>query len=61
VGKSIFDGKRRRWALSHCPAVDRGLPNAYFADRGLQSIKARWLELQLRHVTVPVQLGLDLG
>jgi group II intron reverse transcriptase/maturase len=61
VGKSVYDRKRRRWALSHSPAVDRGLPNAYFAKRGLQSITARWLELQLLHVTVPVQLGLDLG
>jgi RNA-directed DNA polymerase len=59
--KNVYDGKRRRWALSHCPAVDRGLPNAYFADRGLRSIQARWLELQLQHVTVPVQLALALG
>jgi RNA-directed DNA polymerase len=61
VRKCVYGGNRRRWALSHCPAVDRALPNAYFAERGLRSIHARWLELQRQHVTAPVQLALDLG
>lgn len=33
--RQVYNGRRSMWALSHSPAVDRGLRNAYFADRGL--------------------------
>ncbi len=33
--ETVYKGRRRLWALSHTPAVDRGLRNAFFADRGL--------------------------
>jgi RNA-directed DNA polymerase len=62
--KSIYRGHRSWWALSHSPAVDpvdRGLRNAYFAERGLVSLEGRWKELHARVVTVPAQLPLALG
>ena len=32
---TIYKRRRGLWALSHTPAVDRGLRNAFFAERGL--------------------------
>ena len=40
--RCVYKERRLTWALSHCPAVDRGLRNAYFADRGLVSLRARF-------------------
>jgi group II intron reverse transcriptase/maturase len=39
---SVYGGRKSIWALSHCAAVDRGLRNAYFAERGLVSVLDRW-------------------
>lgn len=36
--RRIYQGRKSLWALSHDPAVDRGLCNAYFAERGLVSL-----------------------
>jgi hypothetical protein len=36
--RTVYGGHRSLWALSHTSAVDRGLPNAYFAKRGLVSL-----------------------
>jgi RNA-directed DNA polymerase len=36
--RAVYAGKRPTWALSHAPAVDHGLRNAYFADCGLISM-----------------------
>ncbi len=60
--RSIYKGRRSLRALSHTPAVDRGLRNAYFAARGLQSLELRWKELHGRATIVigPVQLTLAL-
>ena len=57
----VYEGHRSLWALSHSAPVDRGLRNAYFAERGLVSLTARWRELQARAVVAPVQLTLALG
>lgn len=58
----VYRGRQSRWALSHNPAVERGLRNAYFAERGLVSIAVSWERLNPKTVvTVPVQLSLDLG
>jgi group II intron reverse transcriptase/maturase len=57
----VYEGHRSTWALSHSSPVDRGLRNAYFAERGLVSLVARWRELQARAVVAPVQLTLALG
>lgn len=52
--RRVYQGRKRLWALSHDPVVDRGLRNAYFAQRGLVSLAAEW---RRRHPTVvaPVQ------
>jgi group II intron reverse transcriptase/maturase len=61
AAKAVYKGRRSWWALSHCPAVDQGLRNAYFAERGLVSIAERWQELHEQRVNAPVQLTLTLG
>ena len=59
---TVYEGRRRLWDLSHRPAVEKALPNAYFAKAGFESIaemrRKRWVL-----VTVPTQLelGLELG
>jgi RNA-directed DNA polymerase len=60
--RGIYKGRRSLWALSHTPAVDRGLRNAYFAARGLLSVEARWKQLHARAAAVigPCQLRLVL-
>jgi RNA-directed DNA polymerase len=35
--RAVYAGKKSTWALSHAPAVDQALRNAYFARRGLVS------------------------
>jgi group II intron reverse transcriptase/maturase len=45
--RAIYQGRKSLWALSHCSAVDRGLCNAYFAERGLESIWNRWTARRL--------------
>ena len=57
----VYQGHRSWWALSHSPPVDRGLRNAYFAERGLASLVERRRELQSRAIIAPVQLTLPLG
>jgi hypothetical protein len=59
--RGVYRGKQGRWALSHCSVVDRGLPNAYFADRGLVSLLARWQAIQPREPIAPRQLWLPFG
>ncbi len=61
AGRNVYDGRKSLWGLSHCRAVDQGLRNAYFAERGLMSVVEKWRELTARHVGAPVQLGLSLG
>lgn len=48
----IYKGKRSLWDLSHCPAVDKGLRNAYFAKRGLESLKVMWGQVRLQARTI---------
>jgi RNA-directed DNA polymerase len=59
--RSVYRGKQRRWALSHCTAVDRGLRNVYFTERGLVSLLQRWRALQPRDPIAPRQLWLPFG
>jgi RNA-directed DNA polymerase len=58
--RNVYEGRKSLWALSHAPAVDRGLRNAYFAERGLVPLEQRWWEAQQRFAA-PVQLTLPLG
>lgn len=58
--RNVYDRRKSVWALSHTPAVDRGLRNAYFAERGLVSLEQRW-RLHHEHIAAPVQLTFALG
>ena len=58
--RTIYNGCSRWWKLSHKPAVDRALDNAFFAQLGLESLQQRWLERR-RALAAPVQLALALG
>jgi RNA-directed DNA polymerase len=58
--RNVYEGHKSLWALSHTPAVNRGLRNAYFAERGLVSIEEKW-KADARYVDVPTQLTLTLG
>jgi group II intron reverse transcriptase/maturase len=40
--RNVYDGRKSLWALSYCAAVERGLRNAYFAERGLISVLDLW-------------------
>lgn len=42
VWTRVYQGSNSLWALSHMPAVERGLSNAYFADLGLKSLWNMW-------------------
>ena len=57
--RTVYDGRKSTWALSHTPAVDRALPNATFAKRGLVSLLDRW-KRKLETIVVQGQLSLPL-
>ena len=56
----VYAGRKSLWALSHDPAVDRGLRNAYFAERGLVPLRERF-ETIWAAMIAPRQLLLPLG
>lgn len=59
---SVQKGRRSLWALSHQPAVERGLSNAHFAKLGLESLVARWKRHPANLIVAPAQqLALSLG
>lgn len=61
VRRSVLNARRSWWALSHTPAVDRGLPTRFFQSLGLISLVAHWKAAQTPlapTVTVPNQLAL---
>jgi RNA-directed DNA polymerase len=47
--RRVYQGRKSLWNLSHDPAVDRGLRNAYFADRGLVSLLGRFRSRWANH------------
>jgi group II intron reverse transcriptase/maturase len=49
------------WALSGHIQVSLALSKAYFRERNLLSVEARWKELRTQAVTAPAQLTLELG
>jgi group II intron reverse transcriptase/maturase len=59
--RRIYAGRQSLWALSYDWAVHRGLPNAYFAARGLVSLSERWRELGKSIGAPEEQLALPLG
>ena len=58
--RRIYAGRKSPWALSHDAAVNRGLRNAYFAERGLVSLAQRF-RARLEQLVAPPQLTLALG
>ena len=40
--RRVYEGRKSLWASSHDPAVDRELRNAFFAERGLDSLAERF-------------------
>jgi hypothetical protein len=58
--RCVYDGRKSIWKLSHTSAVERGLRNAYFAERGLVSLLARW-RTHYQPTDAPTQLTLALG
>ena len=59
--RRVYQGKQSWWALSHSSPVDRGLRNAYFAERGLVSLEAKAREKWARAIALQLQLTLGLG
>ena len=57
--RRVYQGRKSLWALSHDSAVDRGLRNAYFAERGLVSLVDQWRRRQIV-ASEPAQLCLAL-
>jgi len=57
--RRVYAGRKSLWALSHDPAVDRGLRNAYFAERGLVSLRDEFRVIWAGP-PAPVQLELSL-
>jgi RNA-directed DNA polymerase len=58
--RDAYQGRKSTWALSHCPAVHRGLRNAYFAERGLESLLELHCEATKR-IGGPKQYVFNLG
>jgi group II intron reverse transcriptase/maturase len=56
----VYKGRQSIWALSHNSAVNRGLRNAYFAERGLVSLLDRFRKIWAA-INAPVQLILLPG
>lgn len=55
--RCAYAGRKSVWAASHTTAIDRGLRNAYFAERGLVSLAAEW-KRRGKSIGAPVQLSL---
>jgi group II intron reverse transcriptase/maturase len=58
--RRVYEGRQSIWVLSHNSAVERGLRNAYFAERGLVSLAELYRQYLLL-LAAPRQLKLDLG
>jgi len=57
--RAVYNGRKSIWAMSHCSAVDRGLRNATFADRGLVSLLEHWRKKR-QTIAAPGQILLPL-
>jgi group II intron reverse transcriptase/maturase len=56
----VYEGRKSLWALSHTSAVERGLRNAHFAERGLVSVADLWRAAPSA-IDAPRQLELRWG
>jgi len=60
VWRRIYAGRKSIWNLSHDYVVDRGLRNAFFAERGLVSLRVKFEAIWADNVA-PRQLSLFAG
>jgi RNA-directed DNA polymerase len=58
--RSVYDGHKAIWKMSHMPTVDRALPNSLWDERGLVTLLQRYRAHPAR-IVAPVQLTLALG
>lgn len=58
--RSVYDGRKSIWAMSHMPTVDRALKNSHWEAQGLVSLAATW-RAKTQLIGAPVQLSLTLG
>lgn len=58
--RSVYDGRKSIWAMSHMSTVDKALPNSHWDARGLKTLWQRYQQHPARQVA-PVQLTLNLG
>lgn len=58
--RSVYDGHKAFWKMSHMSTVDRALPNSHWDERGLVTLLERYKKHPSRTVA-PVQLTLALG
>jgi RNA-directed DNA polymerase len=58
--RSVYNGRKSIWTMSHMPVVDRALPNSYWDERGLVPLLQRYRKHPAR-IVAPVQLTLALG
>jgi len=58
--RSVYDGRKSIWAMSHMATVHRALPNSHWDERGLESLERRYRSKAAR-MAAPVQLTLALG
>ena len=59
--RQVYEGRQSLWALSHNVAVERGLRNAYFSERGLTSVFERWTAWHQNISMASMQLTLPWG
>jgi RNA-directed DNA polymerase len=59
--RTVYEGRKSLWTLSHTPVVNRALSNAYFAERGLDSLLGRWRAKHFPVVAPKRQLSLPWG
>jgi RNA-directed DNA polymerase len=60
VWRRVYAGRKGPWALSHDYVADRGIPIAYFAKRGLISLRER-LSQKHKPIIAPRQPMLDFA
>ena len=60
VWQTVYGGRKSTWALSHAGVVDRALHNAYFAERGFDTLLQRFQQLWAT-IAAPAQLSLWPG
>jgi hypothetical protein len=58
VWRSVYEGRKSFWALSHAPSIDRALRKGYWTERGLLSLADLWRASFFHRVVAPQQLTL---